>query len=514
MRAAVAGLVHESSTFATAVTGGTTLADFAVHTGTELMVEFTGTATCVGGYLAACADAGVEVVPAFHARAEPAGAVDRTAYERLRERLLATLPPGIPVVLLDLHGAGVIDNGGSLEVPLLHATRNAVGPEVVLAVTLDLHANVPPDLLSHADIVVGLHEYPHVDMAQRARRAAEAAFAAARGRVRPHTRQFRLPMVLPPSPTDAGPARELRDLARAAEQRPGVLACTVFHGFPYADTPQAGTSVITVTDGDDQLAAAVNEDVAGWVWRHRDRFRPVETSPDHAVAHARRGATRPVVVGDAADNPGGGGSGDGTYLLGAILAAGVRACFATLHDPAAVGRAARAGLGATVDLALGGRHGAASGPPLAVRGRVEAITDGHLIQQSVRRGKAVDFGQCVRLRVGAADLVVASNRVQVFDPQVFALHGIDPADYPLVAVKSAYHFRAGFRHLAGTLLTVDGPGLTSRRVDLMTPRRATAHLWPMAPSAPDRSAVAPMPARPAAVRSPAEHPTSRMERGR
>jgi microcystin degradation protein MlrC len=479
MRAIVAGIAHESSTFATAVTGATTLADFAVHTGTDLVDEFIGSNTCVGGYLAACAEAGVAVLPGLHARAEPAGAVAYPAYIALRERLLATLRTDCELILLDLHGAGVLGAEDSLELDLLRAVRAAVGPSPVLAVTVDLHANLPPELCQLVDVLVGFHEYPHTDMAERARRAAGIAVATARGQVRPRLRLRRLPMVLPPSPTDGGPAARLRDLARDAEREPGVLACTVLHGFPYADTPQAATSVLTVVDGDDTRGDTVNDRLAGWLRTHREEFRPEPLSCTDAVSAGTGGQ---VIIGDAADNPGGGGSGDGTYLLHAIVDAGVPACFATLFDPAAVARAADAGTGATVELALGGRHGVFSGRPLHVRARVDGVADGRVVQQRVRRGKPVDFGRCVRLGIGPLDLVVASRRVQVFDPQILLRLGIEPERYPVVAVKSAYHFRAGFAALGARSLAADAPGLTSRLIDELTPRGPSAARWPMNPS--------------------------------
>src|SRR5258708_32170616 len=157
-------------------------------------------------------------------------------------------------------------------------------------------------------------------------------------------------MMLPPSPTGAGPAAELRELVKAAEREPEGRACTVFHGFPYADVSQAGTSIVTVTNGATPIADDVNSRLAGWLWRERERFGCDHVEPAQAAAWP--GAGGPVVVGDAADNPGGGGCGDGTYLLRSVLDSGARACFATLCDPDAVIAATRAGVGALIELDL------------------------------------------------------------------------------------------------------------------------------------------------------------------
>jgi microcystin degradation protein MlrC len=476
----VGGIVHESSTFATAVTGQVRYEDFSVFAGRELIEVFAGTNTCVGGYLAGCGD-GDEVVsvPALHARAEPAGEVGEAAYRRLEEELLAALEPGPGgLVLLDLHGAGVIAPWRSLDERLLRAVRTTVGESVTIAVTMDLHGNLPAGLEDVADVIVGFHEYPHIDMADRAYRTARIGVAAARGEVRPHTSLLHLPMVLPPAPTDHGPAAELRELARAAEERPGVLACTVFHGFPYADTPHAGVSIATVTDANPGLGAAINAVLADRLWRKRSSFLIEPLTPEQAVAHVRAGTPRPLIVGDAADNPGGGAAGDGTYLLRAIMESGLRACFATLYDPPAVARAVEVGVGGSLDLELGGRHGVFSGPPLPVRATVRAITDGRVVQQSMRRGKTADFGRSVLLAAGAVEVIVATNRVQVTDPAIFTLHGVRPERFDLVAVKSASHFRSGFARFGGRMLAVDTPGLTTRQIELMTRTGPSARVWP------------------------------------
>ncbi|HVB41352.1 MAG TPA: M81 family metallopeptidase [Streptosporangiaceae bacterium] len=477
MKAVVGGIVHESNTFATQPLGAAGTADFEVFEGGGLVAALTGTNTPVGGYLAAARDAGMTVLPTLYARAEPAGAIDPDTYCQLERRLLAGLEPG-QVILLDLHGAGVIAPGESLELRLLRAVRAVAGWDVTIAITLDLHGNLPECLADLADVIVGCRHYPHTDMAERASLAARIAGSCAS----PISSVLRLPLVLPPSPTGSGPAAELRELARAAELEPGVLACTVFHGFPYADTAQAGASVVTVTDGDLALADRVNQRIAAWLWRERARFLAEPLPAAEAVAMAA--GPGPLVLGDAADNPGGGGCGDGTYLLRAVLDSGKRACFATLHDPAAVSAAVLAGTGATFEVELGGRHGTFSGPPVRVTATVRALTDGRVVRQSVRSGTHADFGPSARLAIGNAEVIVASRRLQVMDPEIFLLHGVLPERYQLVAVKSAYHFRAGFSRVGSKFAAADAPGLTTRYIERLPRHGPSARLWPV-----NRSAV-------------------------
>jgi microcystin degradation protein MlrC len=485
MKAVIGGIVHESSTLMVEIAGLTGLDAFARHRGDELLREFTGTNTCPGGYLDACDRQGVIAVPSCHARAEPGSAVAAEAYAQLERELLNALHAEAPyeVVLLDLHGAGVITPSASLELLLAQRIRQLVGPNTTVAATMDLHANVPPELLQHVDVLVGLQEYPHTDMAVRAACAASIAIGHARGEHVAVARQIRLPLLLPPSPTQSGPAAELRDLARAMEEHNDVLACSVFHGFPYADTAQATASVITVTDGDADLAERCNHQIAAWLWDSRERFSPRTMQPEAAVQAGLESGSRPSVIGDGTDNPGAGATGDSTYLLQTLIDSGAHACLAALHDPAAVEAAVAAGVGQNVDVLLGGRHGWASGPPIQALSRVRAITDGRVLQQCMRRGKIADFGRSVRLELGPVEVIVSTNRVQVLDPEILLLHGIMPERFALIVVKSCHHFKAGFANVSEHLLVADAPGPTTRDIASIPRSGSTAQLWPMNPAA-------------------------------
>lgn len=481
MRALIGGIVHESSTFTAQVTSPTALADFEVYEGRTLRTAFGGTNTIIGGYLAACDRHGCESAPALHARAEPGSVVDADAYRRLEERLanLAAAAGPVDLVLLDLHGAGTLSTGESLDLALVRRVRQIVGPSVVIGGTLDLHANLPAEIVSLTDVLVGFQEYPHVDMAARAELTADLVIGSTRGQHKPVQRKLDLPMLLPPSTTLTGPAATARELARREEAMPGVLACTVLHGFPYVDSAHACTSVLTVTDNSEAKADDVNRRIGEWLWTHREEFRVSPLPPEEAVAFALASGKRPTVIGDGTDNPGSGAPGDSTHLLQALLHSGARACLATVHDPAAVAAAAAAGPGAEIDVAIGGRHGWASGPPVPVRATVRAITDGKVVQQKMRRGKMLDFGLSARLEVGRMDIIVSSERRQVLDPEILLLHGIIPDRYEIIGVKSVTHFRAGFSDVSTGLLVADAPGPMTRDIAALPRPGSTGALWPM-----------------------------------
>ena len=88
-----------------------------------------------------------------------------------------------------------------------------------------------------------------------------------------------------------------------------------------------------------------------------------------------------------------------------------------------------------------------------------------------------------RIDVNGLDVIIASNRSQTFDPEVFAQLGVDVLRYDIVALKSSNHFRAGFQDLAAGIVTADTPGLTTHRIEVFPREKAPGPLWPLDPSA-------------------------------
>ena len=176
-----------------------------------------------------------------------------------------------------------IDDG---EGDLLAAVREQIGPRIPVGVTLDFHANVTAAMVRHATLLHGYKTYPHVDMAERGREAAERLADVAAGKIRPTT-AFRQPRLLPPiasQRTAEGPMRRLYDLADEMERDPRVVSVSVFAGFPLADIHDAGLSIYVATNGDPALAESLADrlEAVAWIARclsaRRWRTRSDETS--------------------------------------------------------------------------------------------------------------------------------------------------------------------------------------------------------------------------------------------
>jgi microcystin degradation protein MlrC len=483
LRVAIAGISHESNTYAVEASGLTPVDWFDRYRGDEIVSRYRDTATYIGGMVDGLAALGATAVPTFFAIGEPSGTIRADAYEQLRDELLSRLDAVLPIdaVALELHGAGVTEDTDDLEGALLADVRALVGTATPIAVTLDLHANVTDRMGRLADVMLGVHLNPHTDMHERGVEAVRLLPGLVTGQLRPVTHVEPLPMLLPLTTTDQGPAADVNARCREIEQRPGVVDCTFFHGFPYADGHDVGTRILCIADGDADLARGAAGEVAGYVWERREDFRQAGLSPAAAVAAALELPDGPVVINDTADNPGGGTMGDDVQLLRALLDAGVtHSCFGFICDAETVAAAHAAGVGAMLDVELGGKSDRRARAPLAARAYVKGLTDGRFRLSCYAPGLQVDLGRTARLQIDGVDVIVVSRVQQTFDPEVFLLHGVDVTRCRVIALKSSHHFRAGFRQLATAIITADSEsGLTTQRIERLGRRPGMAPAWPI-----------------------------------
>jgi microcystin degradation protein MlrC len=485
MRFFLAMFSHETNTFSTIPTGRPQFEARDLRYGGEILEVYRDTGTCVGGMIAAAARHGVTLVPSVAAAASPSGRVTAEMYRQVTERLLADLQAAGPVdgVLLDLHGAMVAETTDDGEGELLRAVRTAVGPAVPIAVSLDFHTNLTPTMVAHADLLHGYKTYPHVDMAERGAEATDRLIDVVQGRLRP-TVAFRQPRLLPPlgsQRTAVGPMRRLYDLADEMEREPGVVSVSIFAGFPLADIPDAGLAIYVVTDDDLGLAERLADRLEAVAWAHRHEFRHTALPVEEAVARALAHDGTPVVLADMADNTGGGAAGDGTVVLRELLRVGARsAVVACLWDPDAAAACARAGVGATVSLRVGGKTDDRHGEPLAVTGRVRTLSDGRFVHKGpMMHGLEGRLGVSAVLDVDGVKIVLISLRWQTLDPEMLRIVGLDPADHKVIVVKSTIHYRAAFEPIARAILEVDAPGLSSSNLTRFDFKRVRRPIFPL-----------------------------------
>jgi microcystin degradation protein MlrC len=487
MRFFLAMFAHETNTFSNIPTDRRQFAARDLRYGGEILEVYRGTGTCLGGMLAAAERHGVALLPSVAAAASPAGPVTGDVFRHVRDRLLADLRAAGPVdgILLDLHGAMVAETSDDGEGELLAAVRDAVGPDLPIAVTLDFHGNVTPAMARHATLLHGYKTYPHVDMAERGVEATERLIDVVAGRLRP-TVALRQPRLLPPigsQRTAVGPMRRLYDLAAEMAEDPRVASISIFAGFPLADIADAGLSIYVATHDDGPLAEGLADRLEAVAWEHRHEFAHQGLPVADAVARAQALEGRPVVLADMADNTGGGAAGDGTEILRELLRVGApSAVVACIWDPVAAAACAKAGVGATVTLPIGGKVDDRHGAPVEVTGRVRVLADGRFVHKGpMFRSVEGRLGLTAVLDAGGVKIILISLRWQTLDPEMLRFVGIDPLAEKILVLKSTIHYRAAFEPIAHAILEVDAPGLSSSNLSRFEFKKVRRPIFPLDP---------------------------------
>ncbi|WP_227355738.1 M81 family metallopeptidase [Haladaptatus salinisoli] len=464
----VGRIKHETNTFSSLTTDYEAFANTSLFCGDYIIPEFRGTNTDIGGFIRVADDNGWDIIPTVAANATPGGVVTTEALNAFLTPLVTEIERSNPdAVLLGLHGAMVSENKRDGDGEILKRVREAAGDIPILA-TLDLHANVTERMVANADGLFGYDTYPHVDIGETGEEAARVLASTFAGEINPQVVVERAPL-LPPLPslrTECEPMCSL--LADAADAEDDhILDLSVFGGFAYADVPEAGFSVVGVSDTERvEETREMCEQLATSAYERRHEFDRSYTSVEEAVAEAStwvdENHDQPMLLADIADNPGGGSAQDGTVLLKALLNAEVDdVAVATLIDPRVVEAAVQAGVGERVTVELGG-HIEDNGNPIEVAATVQHISDGTYRNRGpMSTGLEVTFGQTVVLECDGVKIIVGSHRQQPYDPEAFRAHGLKPERANVIVLKSTVHYRAGFEPLVETIREVAAPGLCS-----------------------------------------------------
>jgi microcystin degradation protein MlrC len=467
-RIAIGGFLHETNTFAPTKA---IYADFVRGGGWPSMAQGADVLKLrdinvgLAGFIGEAEARGWELAPTIFAAASPCAHVAREAYERIAAVIVDGLANAGPLdaVYLDLHGAMVSEHLDDGEGEILARVRRLIGADVPLVASLDLHANVTPEMVRHADALIAYRTYPHVDMAETGRAAARhlALLLASRQRF---ARAFRqLPFLIPISwqCTNDQPASSIYQKL-AAMQSEAVPTLSFCPGFPAADFAHCGPSVFAYgrTQADADVAA---DQLAAIIEGHESDFDGRIHTPDEGVRLAiqlAKTASKPTIIADTQDNPGAGGDSDTTGMLRALVRnEAKRAAIGVICDPASARAAHAAGRGATVKLALGGKSGIRGDSPYEETFVVENLSDGKFIAPGPYfGGRDMDMGPSACLRIGEVRVVVSSHKAQLADQSMFRYVGIEPTQQAILVNKSSVHFRADFEPIAEKILICAAPG--------------------------------------------------------
>ena len=477
--------VHESNTFKK---GETTLRDFqedVLDLGQAAIDRFGDVNDELAGFLDAGRAAGWKVTHTVSAHATPGAVVSREAFDHIAGIICdaaAEHRGTLDGILLSLHGSMVPSFCEDGEGELMRRLRAIVGPDMPIAITLDLHAMVTPAMVEQAQILVSYKTYPHIDMREIGRQAGEILDA---------TLRVHIPMLDEANAgrTDVPETAALYADARRFEAESGILAVSINAGFSEADITDMGPTVLVTHDkGHESRATEIANVLARRIWDGRGKVANTFLTPDQAATEARdfNPTTGPLVIADYADNPGAGAYGDATALLAALLKAGAApGAFAPMIDAEAAAILHRHKVGDTVTLDIGGKNDPSfGGGSLRLTGQVMHLSNGTYTGDGpILGGITHSFGPTAVFRVQSIDILVVTLPGQMLDLQQVRTFGIEPSGLRFLVVKSMQHFRAAYEPVAGRVIVCDTGALATPQAHLRPYTRVIRPVWPLDPDA-------------------------------
>ena len=444
-----------------------------------------------GGYLEVADSEGWQLVTGVCAFAWPWGSVTEHAFETLWARIERQLRDEAPFdgILLPLHGGMACEHLDDPVGEFVARIRRIVGRHVPIAASLDLHSNLSPQFVRDCDIICGFHTTPHIDVRQTAFRTASLLARTLRGEIRPQCHSIHPPVLFG---IDHGrttvPHAPMFTLLKRVEviqaEDPRLLDASFMPAYPFCDQPWTGTSAVLVMDGPSERVNDYLDEFGAEIWRTRDVLTIDIVSIDEALNAVEQTANdpRPFLLGDFTDGPYSGAYGDATAMLSALIERGTPgAVFGPLFDAEAVEQAHAGGVGAQIEVELGGksdpRYG---GGPVSGTATVKALSDGKFVPKGpFMQGQPGDLGESALLEIGGVGVIVNPFPSQLHDREQLKLFGIRFEELNVLVSKAFNHMRADFEPLSRGLLYPDAGGVFSFNFSKFPFEKIRRPIWPL-----------------------------------
>lgn len=452
MRVAVGALLHETNTF---TQEKTPLEYFQPVTGDAIFANpaWKGD-NSTAGIIARLQSEKIEVVPTFFGSALPSGVIEFQAYEFMKKEVLEGIRRAMPIdgVCLGLHGSMYVEGIPDPEGDLLTAVRRTVGAEMPVVCALDMHATVTQAMIAAANAFTAYRTAPHVDKYETGVRAAAILVELLKRDTEFCMEWIKIPMLLAgeQSETNMPPMSALLTILADSEKQEKV-SLSYMLGFPWADSPDHGISVVAVGEAShrEKIKELVRKLAAAFWERRTDFTFTTEAYPlDEALSLAMRDDRKPVIIADSGDNPTAGASEDLTIVLKRVLEERYRdVLIAVIVDPKAYKTCEQAGEGSCISLELGRIGPEPAAAPLA-------------FNACIKRIKPVRGIHCAVIDANGVTVIITDTRTDVYDPAFLEELNLHYAAYKLIVVKSGY-LSPEYQQIAARKMLALTPGDTA-----------------------------------------------------
>ena len=453
---------------------------FSIHEGDEIREEYANTRTEIGGALDVFAENDIEVVLTYSAQSVTSGGpVPASDLDTMTDELIDAISANKDVdgAYINFHGAMAGEEEIDPEGRVLERARTILG-DMPIVTSFDLHAIISDRLVRDSDIMVAFHTYPHVDQYETGQRSARNLIRLLKEDIKPTVARVRVPLLVRGDEliTKTGLFGQAIRTCEEFEASQDGLSAGVIIGNPFTDVPNLRTNTIVTTHNDPRRAQEVAESLARFMWNGRKRMQAPLTSIDDAIkiANETDGLT---VFSDAADATSSGASGDSNAILKGLLSHEFKKrALLPLVDEPAVAKAFDAGVGATIQVDLGGTVDTTRFSPVGCEAYVQSLHDGVF---KAEQGTTERAGRTAVLLVGSCSIMVTENPVSIMGRKVFESRGLDPVDFDLCICKSPNGFRTYFQDIASAIVPVDAPGSTSANLKSLPFEQVPRPIYPL-----------------------------------
>ena len=482
MKILVGGIYHESHSFSNVPTDLEAFEKVLLLTGPECLEKLRGTASEMAGFIEGAERFGFQAVPTVWAWGVSAGPVRTDTLDHLIDIVKNEFEKAekIDGILFALHGAMVGEKYLDGDGYILSRFRE-FADSIPIVITVDLHANISDLMVEKSDAIVGYDTYPHIDQSERGVEAAEILVGTIRREIAPAMALEKPSMVIVPNMlvTNEHPMKELLSLAHEIELEDGVISASIVGGFAYSDVPEIGPSAIVITDNDGEAARKHARRISDKFLELKKEFTPRLLDIKTAVREAVASNSHPVILADVGDNIGAGTPGDGTLILHELLSQQARSAVVVIADEESVEKAIDAGVGNVVDLSIGGKCDEFHGDPVELQCRVGLISDGVFVNRGdMRNGITENMGRTAVVKYGDIKIILTEIKMPPWNLEQMRSVGISPENESIIVLKSAIAFRAAYGPIAGKIIEVNSPGLSSADLSQFKYKNIRRPLYP------------------------------------
>lgn len=482
MRVALLGIVHESNTFVEELTTLDSFKKSRLLLGNDIILQYRHAFHELGGMIEIMELNKIEIVPLVYAEATPGGMVTKEAIEYLLNEVFSRIKgeASFDGFLVVPHGAGVCEAHDDMDGYWLSKLREIVGSQTPIIGTLDPHANVSELMINSTNALVAYKTNPHIDQRSAGKEAAMLMVNLFNGKSRPIQFFSSLPIAISIEQqfSDRDPYKYLLELSKEICKNERILSVSILLGFPYADVPEMGSSLIVISDGDKEAGESAIALIKNYMLSNKESFNGIKKDTLKIINNINENE-KPVLLLDMGDNVGGGAPGNSIFLLDQLEDVGIKNSFICIYDPSSVNVLKNIVLGESIQLQFGSR-------PDNIKVKKRNITliwkgCGRFDELTPRHGGQIhfDMGDIAIVKTENEDVVMLTTlRTPPYSLQQLTAFGINPSSFSAIVAKGVNAPIAAYSSVCKKFLQMNTPGVTQADMTKLIYKKRKIPLFP------------------------------------